>query len=81
MKKRIAASVVGVLIGIGFALSTERPPVQDTYISVRCDAARKDYVYRIVKTETGVQYVTEDGTVLDRIPEYCWPLTGPRNKV
>lgn len=79
MKKRLAVSVLLVGIGIGFAIATEKPR-QETFITVRCDAARSDYIYRIVKTETGVQYVTEAGQTLDRIPDYCWPLTAPRSK-
>lgn len=80
MKKRLAVSVVLAAIGIGFALATEKPTVQDTFITVRCDAARSDYVYRIVKTESGVLYVTESGHTLERIPDFCWPLTAPRSK-
>lgn len=79
MKKRLAVSVLLVSVGIGFAIATEKPR-EETFITVRCDAARSDYVYRIVKTATGVQYVTETGQMLDRIPDYCWPLTAPRSK-
>lgn len=79
MKKRLAVSVLLVSVGIGFAIATEKPR-QETFITVRCDAARSDYVYRIVKTETGVQYITESGHVLERIPDFCWPLTAPRSK-
>lgn len=79
MKKRLAVSVLLVSVGIGFAIATEKPR-QETFITVRCDAARSDYVYRIVKTDGRMQYVTESGLTLDRIPENCWPLTAPRSK-
>lgn len=80
MKKRLAVSVVVALVGIGFALATEKPVVGDTFITVRCDAVPSDQVYRIVKTMSGVKYINERGRTLDRIPDYCWPLTAPRSK-
>ena len=80
MKKRLAVSAVAALIGIGYALATEKPKTGDTFITVRCDAAPNDHVYRVVKTLTGVRYITEDNITLEKIPDVCWPVSGPRSK-